>query len=94
MIQRNAPALGFTFEEARAARLWSGQSREHFAMTQQQSRQVETATDAHAVAARDEAARAALRKSLKRAMGMAATGHGPVGVFVKGTIGVSRKVAA
>ena len=92
MIQRNAPALGFTFEEARAARLWSGQSLAHYQQTQQQARQVETATDAHAVAARDEAARASLRKSLRRAMGLASTGHQAPGMRRQGTISLTRGV--
>ena len=90
MIQRNAPALGFTFEEARAAGLQSGASREAYAKTTQQAAQMAR----HGSEREVEAARATLQRTLAKARGMAATGHAPVGTFVKGTIGVSRKAAA
>ncbi|WAX26236.1 hypothetical protein [Ralstonia phage p2106] len=87
MIQRNAPALGFTFEEARAARLLSGASLEAYQRTHQQAAQVsrQGSPEEHA------AARQALKRSLQRAMGMAATGHAPVGTFKRGTIRVTRE---
>ncbi|UCR90915.1 hypothetical protein [Ralstonia phage RpY2] len=91
MILRNAPALGFTFAEARAARLLSASSPEAWAATQQRNAMIHTATDPVLRAQADEKARKALRDSLKKAMGMAATGHGPVGVFKRGTIRVSRE---
>ena len=90
MIQRNAPALGFTFEEARAARLLSGTSREAYDKTAQQAAQIAR----HGSIAEAEAARATLKRTLAKAMGMAATGHAPVGTFIKGTIGVAREVSA
>lgn len=90
MIQRNAPALGFTFEEARAARLLSGASREAYAKTAQQAAQMAR----HGSEREVEAARATLKRTLAKAVGMAATGHAPVGTFKQGTIGVPRKVAA
>lgn len=40
MNQRNAPALGLTFEQAKAAGLWSGQSREHYAKALEMSHRV------------------------------------------------------
>ncbi|AJT60810.1 hypothetical protein [Ralstonia phage phiITL-1] len=93
MNLRNAPALGYTYAEARAAGFLSATSPEAWAATQQVNHMVLTATDPVLKGQAEERARKALKDSLRRAMGMAATGHGPVGVHRKGTITVSREEA-
>ncbi|UCR91197.1 hypothetical protein [Ralstonia phage RpT1] len=87
---RNAPALGYTYAEARAAGFLSATSPARWAATQQVNAMIHTATDPVLKAQAEERARKALKDSLRKAMGMAATGHGLVGTRLRGTIRVSR----
>ncbi|BAJ51802.1 hypothetical protein CJ97_gp14 [Ralstonia phage RSB2] len=84
MILRNAPALGYTFEQARSLGFASASSREAWARTEQHNAMIE-GQPARAIASRFAAERN-LKENLHRAIERSKTGHGLPGMHRRGTI--------